>query len=126
MNSQQTPLEKLTSDKERIRLQCSIQGQKINNDISYIQENAGNLLLSGLSSLLFPNSKQTTAQTGGAGQAAPNAAALASVPFGLTEYLSIAKSMVPVAWELAQPFIVSWGVKKAKKWFVNLFTKKKK
>ena len=49
MNNQQTPLEKLISDKERIQRQCKRQEQKLNEDFSYIQENAGSLLLSGLS-----------------------------------------------------------------------------
>ena len=48
MNNQQTPLEKLISDKERIQRQCKRQEQKLNEDFSYIQENAGSLLLSGL------------------------------------------------------------------------------
>lgn len=125
MNNQQTPLEKLTSDKERIRQQCCIQEQKLNKDFSYIQENAGSLLLSGLSSVLFPNSKPS-AQTNGAGQSAAQATGLTPISLSLTECLSIAKSMIPVAWELAQPFIVSWGARKAKKWFTNLFVKKKK
>lgn len=63
MNNQQTPLEKLISDKERIQRQCKRQEQKLNEDFSYIQENAGSLLLSGLSSLLFPSNKSTTKQT---------------------------------------------------------------
>lgn len=63
MNNRQTPLEKLISDKERIQRQCKRQEQKLNEDFSYIQENAGSLLLSGLSSLLFPSNKSTTKQT---------------------------------------------------------------
>ena len=55
-NPQQTPLEKLISDRRRIQQECTIQEQKLNADFSYIQENAGTLLLSGVSALLFPNS----------------------------------------------------------------------
>ena len=99
MNNQQTPLEKLISDKERIQRQCKRQEQKLNEDFSYIQENAGSLLLSGLSSLLFPSNKSTTKTN---------------------------DKMIPIAWDLAQPFIMTWGIKKAKKWFSNLLFKKKK
>ena len=56
-NKPLTPLEKLISDKERIRKQCVIQEQKLNDDFSYIQENAGSLLISGFTTLLFPNTK---------------------------------------------------------------------
>ena len=109
MNNQQTPLEKLISDKERIQRQCKRQEQKLNEDFSYIQENAGSLLLSGLSSLLFPSNKSTTKTND-----------------KNTAPVSIAKGMIPIAWDLAQPFIMTWGIKKAKKWFSNLLFKKKK
>ena len=48
-NPQQTPLEKLISERRRIQQECMVQEQKLNADFSYIQENAGTLLLSGLS-----------------------------------------------------------------------------
>ena len=57
-NNPQTPLEKLISDKRRIKRQCIIQKQKLNDDFSYIQEHAGSLLLSGVTSLLFPPAKR--------------------------------------------------------------------
>ena len=56
-NPQQTPLEKLISERRRIQQECMVQEQKLNADFSYIQENAGTLLLSGLSTLLLPNTK---------------------------------------------------------------------
>ena len=49
-----------------------------------------------------------------------------SIALGISDYLSIAKGMIPIAWDLAQPFIMTWGIKKAKKWFSNLLFKKKK
>lgn len=107
MNNRQTPLEKLISDKERIQRQCKRQEQKLNEDFSYIQENAGSLLLSGLSSLLFPSNKSTTKT---------NDKNTAPVTAGQPS----------IAWDLAQPFIMTWGIKKAKKWFSNLLFKKKK
>ena len=124
MNNQQTPLEKLISDKERIQRQCKRQEQKLNEDISYIQENAGSLLLSGLSSLLFPSNKSTTKTNDK--NTAPVTAGQPSIALGISDYLSIAKGMIPIAWDLAQPFIMTWGIKKAKKWFSNLLFKKKK
>ena len=56
-NPQQTPLEKLISDRRRIQQECTIQERKLNADFSYIQENAGTLLLSGVSALLFPHNR---------------------------------------------------------------------
>ena len=50
-----TPLEKLQANKQRLQTACDEQEKKINATFSYIQENAGSLLLSGVSSLLFPS-----------------------------------------------------------------------
>ena len=57
---------------------------------------------------------------------APVTAGQPSIALGISDYLSIAKGMIPIAWDLAQPFIMTWGIKKAKKWFSNLLFKKKK
>lgn len=123
MNNRQTPLEKLISDKERIQRQCKRQEQKLNED-SLIYGDAGSLLLSGLSSLLFPSNKSTTKTNDK--NTAPVTAGQPSIALGISDYLSIAKGMIPIAWDLAQPFIMTWGIKKAKKWFSNLLFKKKK
>lgn len=119
-----TPLEKLRADKLRLRQQCLEQAEKVNGTLAYMQEHAGSLLLSGLSTLLFPPSKpataQETVQTEGkrSGTSSPFA-------MGLADYLSIGKSLLPVAWELAQPLLMSWGIRKAKKWVIALFSRKK-
>ncbi|WP_297905015.1 hypothetical protein [uncultured Parabacteroides sp.] len=125
MNNQQTPLEKLISDKERITRQCKRQEQKLDEDFSYIQENAGSLLLSGLSSLLFPSDK-SAAKAKDKGETPATMTGQPSFALGLPDYLSIMKGMIPIAWDIAQPFIMTWGIKKAKKWFSNLLFKKKK
>ena len=106
MNNQQTPLEKQISDKERIQRQSKRQEQKLNEDFSYIQENAGSLLLSGLSSVLFASYKSTTKTNDM--NTAPVTAGQPSIALGISDYLSIAKGMIPIAWDLAQPFIMTW------------------
>ena len=124
-NKPLTPLEKLISDKERIRRQCVIQEQKLNDDFSYIQENAGNLLISGFTTLLFPNTKSK--KTESADQAtSPVSPAEAAIPIGFSDYLSIAQGLLPVAWDVAKPFLLTWGIRKAQSWFTGLLFKKKK
>ena len=68
------------------------QEQKLNEDFSYIQENAGSLLLSGLSSLLFPSNKSTTKTNDK--NTAPVTAGQPSIALGISDYLSIAKGMI--------------------------------
>lgn len=124
-NKPLTPLEKLTSDKERIRRQCVIQEQKLNDDFSYIQENAGSLLISGFTTLLFPNtkSKKTDSADPTTSSASPIEAA---IPISFSDYLSIAQGLLPVAWDVAKPFLLTWGIRKAQSWFTGLLFKKKK
>ena len=117
-NKPLTPLEKLISDKERIRKQCVIQEQKLNDDFSYIQENAGSLLISGFTTLLFPNTKTESTETATASQPV--------TPIGFSDYLSIAQGLLPVAWDVIRPFLLTWGIRKAQSWFTNLLFKKKK
>lgn len=126
MNNQPTPLEKLISDKQRIQEQCKVQEQKLNQDFSYIQENAGSLLLSGLSSLLFPNNKSTTKTSTNEQTATSSTTGQPLISLGVGDYLSVAKGLLPLAWDLAQPFIMTWGIKKAKKLVTNLLFRKKK
>lgn len=121
-NKPLTPLEKLISDKERIRKQCVIQEQKLNDDFSYIQENAGSLLISGFTTLLFPNTKsKKTVSTETA-----TTASQPVTPIGFSDYLSIAQGLLPVAWDVVRPFLLTWGIRKAQSWFTNLLFKKKK
>ena len=120
--TQQTPLEKLLADKERISQQSRLQEQKLNEGISYIQENAGSLLLSGVSSLLFSGSG-----TAGKNKKLPlpihsQAVNVPVASFGLADFLSIGKMMIPVMWEIAQPLIISWCIRKLK----NIFAGKKR
>lgn len=120
----QTPLEQLISDKQRLQEACRLHEQKLSDDFSYVQEHAGGLILSGISSMLFPGSKSNTKH-----EASPSAqAALPSAgpSLGVSDYLSIAKGVFPLAWDIAQPFLFTWGIKKAKNWFSHLLFKKKK
>lgn len=122
-NKPLTPLEKLISDKERIRRQCVIQEQKLNDDFSYIHDNAGSLLLSGFSTLLFPNTKTKKTDS-------ENSSAITdqqpSAPIGFSDYLSIVQGLLPVAWDVARPFLLTWGIRKAQDWFFGRLFKKKK
>ena len=94
-NPQQTPLEKLISERRRIQQECMVQEQKLNADFSYIQENAGTLLLSGLSTLLLPNTKAKSKETENSQPA--QVSDVPSMSLGLADYLSVAQGLLPVA-----------------------------
>lgn len=125
MNKQKqlTPLEKLISDRQRIKSQCDIQKQKLDEHFSYIQENAGSLFFSGISSLLFPSSKDKKSNTE---TIKPKQTSAPSVSLGISDYFSVAQSLWPVAWDMARPLLTAWGLKKIQTWVIKkLFSKKR-
>ncbi len=121
-NQQKTPLEKLISDRHRLQRECATQEQELNADFSYIQENAGTLLLSGVSSLLFPDTKNKETEENRSAQAS-------ETPFlslGFADYLSVAQGLMPVAWNVVRPMLTAWSIQKAQRWIIKkLFGKKK-
>ena len=121
---QQTPLEKLLADKQRIQQACLEQENKINKTFTYIQENAGSLLLSGLSSLLFPTKPDKKGET--AQSTVASATPATTSPLGLSDYLSVGKALVPLACEIIQPLVVSWGIRTIRKKITNLFSPSQK
>lgn len=122
MNKQQTPLEKLISDKNRLQESCRLQEQKLNADFTYIHENAASLLMSGFSALIFPKQKQASPNTQ---QTTYSKADEEITSLGLTDILSLGKSMMPVAWDIIKPILISWGIKKAGSVLTKVLFKKK-
>ena len=134
----QTPLEILLTDKERIRQQCRQQEQKINEGIAYLNTNAGSLLISSVSSLLFsgsgtrkkhsynyPHSEGTGGSSFKKNFVSPSTErSQTTALLSLADYLSIGKMMIPVLWEIAQPLLITWGIRKIKKTISNAFTGK--
>lgn len=126
---QPTPLERLQAEKASLQNACKQQEQKLNESFQFLQDNAGSVLLSGLSSLLFPGNKASKGKTNDVSQSSETKTSsnpVQTTPIGISDYLSIAKGMIPVAWEIAQPFIMSWGIKKLKKMLTRMFAPKKK
>ena len=122
-NPQQTPLEKLISDRRRIQQECTIQEQKLNADFSHIQENAGTLLLSGVSALLFPNTK--TKSKGTESNQPVHTSEVPSMSLGFADYLSVAQGLLPVAWDVARPLLTAWGIQKVQAWIIKKLFKEK-
>lgn len=121
---QWTPLERLLHEKRRVNEECELRKLKLNADCAYIQAHASGLLFAGLSSLLFPSTSKRQATEKDrvkTGAVVPGAGALE-----WSDLLLVGKGLLPVVWEIAQPMLVAWGIRKAKKWFFGLFFSKKK
>lgn len=119
----QTPTEKLLAEKNRVKQLLQKQETTLNGHITYIQANAGSLLLTFVSSMLFsPSKKDGQAKTT---NAEGENAGTASEPLSFADFLPLTKLMLPVAWDIARPILMAWGIKKAKVWASKLFTRKK-
>ena len=118
-NQTQTPLERLIADKNRVKQLCEEKGRDINDDIFYVQANAGTLLLSSLSSMLFPSSVGKKVASSGTIEGSDN------TQISLMEMLPLAKTLFPIAWDVAKPILISWGVKRISNLVVNVLFKKK-
>ncbi len=114
-----TPLEKLLSDKEQLYRRCAQQQKKLNDDFSYIQENAAGVFLHGFTSLLFPGTTQKKATPSDAIAATSNRAPLS------IDYLSILRELSPIAWDVVKPLLLTWGIKKIRSWFTGVLFQKK-
>lgn len=120
-NNQPTPLEILISEKEQIRIKCRLQEQKLNDDFSYIQQNSGNLLLSGLSSLLFPSRKSESSSEAAKTESREESP---SIILGLSDYLSMVKGLLPVVWDIVRPVLITWGIARARSFFFKILHRK--
>lgn len=125
MNSKpQTPLEKLTAEKIRIKKETKEQEIKLNQHVTYVQANAGSLFLSFFSSMLFNQSDKKTSK---ALPADSNGEAKEPVTTNLSfaDFIPFTKLLIPAVWEISKPILISWSIKKASSVVTGLFSRKK-
>lgn len=123
---QQTPLAKLRNKKEWVRLESREKEEKLNEHLSYLKENAGSLALSGLSSLIFSGSKSDQKENSSKQYSVTTKSKELFSPLSLLSSFSSGKGILPVALEIAQPFLITWGFKAVKNLLKRAFTKKRK
>lgn len=120
MKTGQTPLEALQARKEQLRFDAHVQEEKIGANIKYMQHHGTRLVLHSVASTILPGSS-----------AAPNGPSKTSTrPSGLTDLamggisslMKGNKGILPLIWNFAQPFVLTWGIKGIKK---LLFRKRK-
>jgi len=103
---------------------CKRQEAVINDDVAYIQANAGGILLSFLSSTLFP-SKGISPSGGNKSTTKENSKLTASPGLSFADIMPFAKSILPITWDIARPILISWGVKRIVSTVLNSILKKK-
>jgi hypothetical protein len=121
-NNKLSATEKLLHDKALLESLIKERENNLSRDFAYIRDNASSLMFSGFTSLFFPSDKSKTNKE----QLALSSCEKREKPLAVSDWLAIGKGFVPVVWEIAQPFVLTWGINKAKSWFAGLFTKTKK
>lgn len=121
----QTPLEKLKAEKERIRQETKEQELRMNQHITYVQSNAGSLLLSFASSMLFPSHAKKNAALPSSDNLSVQAGEAGTGKLSLADFLPLTKLLLPTVWEMSKPILISWGIKKATSLASGLFSRKK-
>ncbi|MDR1454124.1 MAG: hypothetical protein LBJ01_00585 [Tannerella sp.] len=115
--AKKTPQERLSARKAILQEQCRIREQKLTEDFSCLRENAGRLLLFGLSWLVASGTgtgKQTDATPDKTSALPP-----VSSVFNWAGIFSTAKTLWPVVWEIAWPILVSQGINRIRQWLFN-------
>jgi hypothetical protein len=100
---------------------CREQEKKLGEDFAYIRDNAPELLLSGILSLLFSSEKKTDTAANGRSKRDE-----LTDPFIASDYLAIARSLLPVVRSIIQPMLITWGINKAISLISGLFSGNKK
>ena len=122
------PIEKLLADKNEVEARCRIQEKKLHDDLGYIRDNASHILLSGLSTLLFPSAGHAKSP-----KRKPETQSVVPVndksvqngsPFSVSNLSVVAGAIAPIVWKIVRPMIIKWGMNKAKSLLIGLFTKK--
>ena len=117
-----TPLEKLNMERIRLNNLCTAQEKRVNDNIVYIHDHVGRLLLSTVSSALFPEKKAAQKTK----DAAPNAPTQKEhVSLTMADYAAILPKTFPFLWKAVKPFVLSWGMKKVQKSVISFLFKKK-
>ncbi|MDH6359137.1 hypothetical protein [Parabacteroides sp. PF5-9] len=126
MQKKQTPLERLKSNKTRVQVLAQIQENKLNANFHYLQQNSGRLILHGITAAILPGSKSAPTD-----KVTPDSPSFSSEIIdmtlgGVANYFTKGKHLWPLAMRVAQPFLLTMGIKGAKKLIGNLFAGKKK
>lgn len=119
MKTEQTPLQALHARKRQLRFDARIQEDRIGANIKYVQDNGCKLIFHSFTSAIFPG-KSTTHND----SSKPSSRSLGITDLamgGVSSVMKGNKGILPIAWGIAQPFILTWGIKGIKR----LFKKKK-
>ncbi len=115
MKTKQSPLEALQAKKQQLRFDAYAQQDKISANIQYMQHNGVKLVLNSIASAILPGS--FTAQNDHSG-ISPRSLGITDLAIGgISSVMKGNKGFLPIIWNFARPFILTWGIKGIKRLF---------
>ena len=96
-----TPLYILMAEQRRVRENCRVQEQKINEDFKFIHDHSGRILFAGIFSLFFSKQKETTENDG-------EKETEGQIPM----LGAMFKNITPLLLEAALPILMRWGMER--------------
>ena len=121
-----TPIEQLLADKRIVEAKCSIREKKLHENFNYLHNNASTLIFSGLVSLLFSSGQtRKKSEEQSITLVNDNQSPRINNLLSSSNIFFVAQKMIPVVWDIIQPLLINWGIKKAKSLLLGLFTKKR-
>lgn len=96
-----TPLERLKAEQQRLEQRCREEQQMLAQEWTYLNENSGRLIRSGVIDLLFPHRRKVQA---GKAQVGFIQNVLNNIPY----YFTIVRENLSVIWMIVRPFYLKW------------------
>lgn len=124
MKEKLTPIEKLTSNKARIKYESRIVQDRLSGNLQYLQKNAGKLAVHGVTSAILPNRSSGSGIT--QSKSGLPSTLMNMALGGASTYLGAKSGILPMAIKVAQPLLLTWGIKGAKNLIGKLFSRKNK
>lgn len=115
MNTTPTPLEALQRRKQELRQQARLQEEKMGDNFRYIQDNGGKLVLHSMTAALIPG--KSASQRSSSASGTPHSGLTNGLIGGVSTALKSNTGILPMLWQIAQPFVLTWGIKGVKKLF---------
>lgn len=101
---QMTPLQQLIADKRSLRRRLREEEQELDEGWQLVRDNAGRLILTGLSRLFFPRRKNTSS----ASSQENRAGFWQNITDNLPYYLNMTREGLSIAWLFIKPLYKRW------------------
>jgi hypothetical protein len=116
---QLTPIQILRLRKTEVETKCELVEKELSEDFEFVQDNALPILSRGVSYVLFPKRRNNKPKLPASEnrQTSPAPATL-----DIDYFISLGKSLLPLAWDILKPIASMWAIKKVRSYVLKLIS----